>query len=87
AVKPLQVCGAHYFSERNYTTLRGGIGFEVDVMLEHLAQEAVAVVVQAVPKSRRSRVGGYSLIDAVALAGADVAQDVRSPVTESGVPG
>ncbi len=33
AVKQLQARGAHYFTKRIDTTLRGGIGFEIDAML------------------------------------------------------
>ncbi|STT49338.1 type III effector Hop protein [Klebsiella pneumoniae] len=67
AVKQLQARGAHYFTKRIDTTLRGGIGFEIDAMLEQLPQETVAVVVPAMPQSRRILVGGYSVIDSVAL--------------------
>ncbi|ECD5048394.1 four-carbon acid sugar kinase family protein [Salmonella enterica subsp. enterica serovar Everleigh] len=87
AVKLLQARGAHYFTKRIDTTLRGGIGFEIDAMLEQLPQETVAVVVPAMPQSRRILVGGYSVIDSVALSRTDVARDVRTPVTESWVPG
>ena len=51
AVKQLQARGAHYFTKRIDTTLRGGIGFEIDAMLEQLPQETVAVVVPAMPRS------------------------------------
>ena len=87
AVKQLQARGAHYFTKRIDTTLRGGIGFEIDAMLEQLPLETVAVVVPAMPQSRRILVGGYSVIDSVALSRTDVARDVRTPVTESWVPG
>ncbi len=87
AVKQLQARGAHYFTKRIDTTLRGGIRFEIDAMLEQLPQETVAVVVPAMPQSRRILVGGYSVIDSVALSRTDVARDVRTPVTESWVPG
>ncbi len=83
AVKQLQARGAHYFTKRIDTTLRGGIGFEIDAMLEQLPLETVAVVVPAMPQSRRILVGGYSVIDSVALSRTDVARDVRTPVTES----
>ncbi len=75
--------GAHYFTKRIDTTLRGGIGYEIDAMLALLPQETVAVVVPAMPQSRRILVGGYSVIDSVALSCTDVARDVRTPVTES----
>ncbi|MDU4095228.1 MAG: four-carbon acid sugar kinase family protein, partial [Pantoea sp.] len=87
AVKQLQARGAHYFTKRIDTTLRGGIGFEIDAMLAQLPLETVAVVVPAMPQSRRILVGGYSVIDSVALSRTDVACDVRTPVTESWVPG
>ncbi len=44
-------------------------------------------MVPAMPQSRRILVGGYSVIDSVALSRTDVARDVRTPVTESWVPG
>lgn len=87
AVTLLRQRGAHYFTKRIDTTLRGGIGFEIDAMLEQLPAETVAVVVPAMPQSRRILVGGYSVIDSVALSCTDVARDVRTPVTESWVPG
>ena len=81
AVKQLQARGAHYFTKRIDTTLRGGIGFEIDAMLEQLPQETVAVVVPAMPQSRRILVGGYSVIDSVALSRTDVARDVRTSIS------
>lgn len=87
AVEALQTRGAHYFSKRIDTTLRGGIGYEIDAMLALLPMETIAVVVPAMPQSRRILVGGYSVIDSVALSCTDVAHDVRTPVTESWVPG
>ncbi len=87
AVQLLKSRGAHYFTKRIDTTLRGGIGYEIDAMLDLLPQETVAVVVPAMPQSRRILVGGYSVIDSVALSRTDVARDVRTPVTESWVPG
>lgn len=87
AVRQLLAQGAHYFTKRIDTTLRGGIGYEIDAMLAQLPPETVAVVVPAMPQSRRILVGGYSVIDSVALSRTDVAHDVRTPVTESWVPG
>lgn len=86
ATQMLQARGARYFTKRVDTTLRGGIGFEIDAMLEVLPQETVAVVVPAMPQSRRILVGGYSVIDSIALSCTDVAKDVRTPVTETFVP-
>ncbi|CAK9883927.1 MAG: PTS system glucitol/sorbitol-specific EIIB component [Candidatus Erwinia impunctatus] len=86
AVEQLKARGVHYFTKRIDTTLRGGIGYEIDAMLALLPQETTAVVVPAMPQSRRILVGGYSVIDSVALSYTDVARDVRTPVTESWVP-
>jgi uncharacterized protein YgbK (DUF1537 family) len=87
AVQLLKSHGAHYFTKRIDTTLRGGIGFEIDAMLALLPEETLAIVVPAMPQSRRILVGGYSVIDSVALSCTDVAKDVRTPVKESWVPG
>jgi uncharacterized protein YgbK (DUF1537 family) len=86
AVRALKGQGAIHFSKRIDTTLRGGIGYEVDAMLEELAPDTVAVMVPAMPQSRRIVVGGYSIIDGVALSKTPVANDVRTPVTESHIP-
>lgn len=55
-------------------------------MLDQLEEGTVAVVVPAMPQSRRILVGGYSVIDGVALINTPVAQDVRTPVKESYIP-
>ena len=59
---------------------------EIDAMLDQLASDSIAVVVPAMPQSRRILVGGYSVIDGVALINTPVAHDVRTPVTENYVP-
>lgn len=86
AVLTLKEKGAVYFSKRIDTTLRGGIGFEVDAMLEGLDEDTVAIMVASMPQSRRIVVGGYSIIDGVPLAKTPVANDVRTPVTETHIP-
>jgi uncharacterized protein YgbK (DUF1537 family) len=86
ATLALKNMGVKYFSKRIDTTLRGGIGHEIDAMLDVIGEDAVAVVVPAMPQSRRIVVGGYSVIDNVALIRTPVAQDVRTPVKENYVP-
>lgn len=86
ATESLLRLGASQFSKRIDTTLRGGIGPEVEGMLAALSDEHVAVAVPAMPQSRRIVVGGYSIIDSVLLHRTGVAQDVRTPVRESHVP-
>lgn len=86
ATKALQNMGVKYFSKRIDTTLRGGIGIELDAMMDCIGEDAVAIVVPAMPQSRRILVGGFSIIDGVALIRTPVAQDVRTPVYENYVP-
>lgn len=81
----LKRMGVTYFQKRIDTTCRGGIGIEIDAMLDQL-ENTMAVVVPAMPQSRRILVGGYSVIDGVALINTPVAQDVRTPVKENYIP-
>ena len=86
ATKALKKMGVRYFSKRIDTTLRGGIGYEIDAMMEVIGGDVIAVVVPAMPQSRRILVGGYSVIDSVSLIRTPVAQDVRTPVKENYIP-
>ena len=82
----LKNMGVKYFQKRTDTTMRGGIGVEIDAMLDQLSEDTIAVVVPAMPQSRRILVGGFSVIDGVALINTPVAQDVRTPVKENYIP-
>lgn len=86
ATKALLGMGVKYFTKRIDTTLRGGVGVEIDAMMDAIGNDVVAVVVPAMPQSRRILVGGYSVIDGVALINTPVAQDVRTPVHENYIP-
>lgn len=86
ATQALLNMGVCYFQKRIDTTLRGGIGTEIDAMLDLIGEDTVAVVVPAMPQSRRTVVGGFSVIDGTALIRTPVAQDVRTPVKENYVP-
>ena len=86
ATLALKRLGVKYFTKRIDTTLRGGVGVEIDAMLDQIGDDAVAVVVPAMPQSRRILVGGYSVIDGVALINTPVAKDVRTPVKENYIP-
>ncbi|MHB8128288.1 MAG: four-carbon acid sugar kinase family protein [Mobilitalea sp.] len=86
ATQALQRMGVKYFTKRIDTTLRGGVGVEIDAMMDCIGDDVVAVVVPAMPQSRRIVVGGFSIIDGVALIRTPVAQDVRTPVFENYVP-
>lgn len=78
--------GCRYFQKRIDTTMRGGIGVEIDAMLDALGEDTVALVVPAMPGSRRILVGGYSVIDGTALVNTPAARDVRTPVKENYIP-
>lgn len=82
----LKAAGVRYFSKKIDTTMRGGIGYEADAMLDVLGGDTVAVMVTSMPPSKRICVGGYSVIDSVILNETSVAQDVKTPVTECYVP-
>lgn len=86
ATAALKRMGVKYFSKRIDTTLRGGVGVEIDAMMDEVGDDCVAVVVPAMPQSRRILVGGYSVIDGVPLINTPVAQDVRTPVKENYIP-
>lgn len=86
ATQALKKMGVEYFSKRIDTTLRGGVGIEIDAMMDTIQNDIVAVVVPSMPQSRRIVAGGYSIIDSVALVRTPVAQDVRTPVKENFVP-
>lgn len=86
SAEALKKVGARYFSKKIDTTLRGGIGYEIDEMLDFLGEDAIAVVVTAMPPSKRICIGGYSVIDSVILNETSVANDVKTPVKECFVP-
>ena len=86
ATKSLKLLGIQQFSKRTDTTLRGGIGTEIDAMLDELGEEYVAVMVPSMPKSRRIMVGGFSLIEGVPLIKTQVFNDVKTPVRENYIP-
>lgn len=85
-VKELKNMNIKYYSKKIDTTLRGGIGSEVDAMLEFLGESYIAVMVTAMPASRRICIGGHSVIDGVILTETSVAEDVKRPVRECYVP-
>lgn len=86
ATMALKRMGVRYFSKRIDTTMRGKIGVEINAMMDVIKDDIIAVVVPAMPQSRRIVIGGFSVIDGVALINTPVAQDVRTPVTENYIP-
>lgn len=86
AYKALVQHGAKYFTKRIDTTFRGGIGYEVDALLEELPEDTIAIMAAAMPDTKRIVVGGYSIIDGVILTETGVARDVLTPVTQAHIP-
>lgn len=86
AARTLRTMGVRYYSKKIDTTLRGGIGYEVDALLDFLGEDTIAVMVTAMPQSRRVCVGGYSVIDGVLLTETSIARDVKRPVNECYIP-
>lgn len=86
AYKALVQHGAKYFTKRIDTTFRGGIGYEVDALLEELPEDTIAIMAATMPDTKRIVVGGYSIIDGVILTETGVAHDVLTPVTQAHIP-
>ena len=68
------------------STLRGNIGVELEVAIEELAGEK-AVVAPAFPAVGRTTVAGILLVNGVAVAETQFANDPILPVKESHIPG
>ena len=86
ATKALKSTGVTCFSKKIDTTLRGRIGNEIDAMLDTLGGDMVAVMVPAMPQSRRICLNGISIIDGTVLTETPIAQDVKTPVKDAFVP-
>lgn len=78
--------GAVFFTKRIDTTFRGGIGYEVDALLEEMPADTVAIMAAAMPDTHRIVVGGYSVIDGVVLTETGAASDAISPVRQAHIP-
>ncbi|WP_085522780.1 four-carbon acid sugar kinase family protein [Tuberibacillus sp. Marseille-P3662] len=73
------------YCKRIDSTLRGNIGAELDMMLDTLGAESIAIVVPAFPESGRITIGNFSLVEGVPLQETDVAKDPISPLRSSKV--
>jgi uncharacterized protein YgbK (DUF1537 family) len=86
AAKALITDGVIFLGKKIDTTLRGGIGFEIDAILDLLGAHYTAVMVTAMPPSKRICVGGYSIINSTILTETFVGTDVMTPIHESYIP-
>lgn len=64
------------------STLRGNLGAEIDAVLDVFDFDC-AVVAPAFPRIGRITVGGYHLLNQIPLQMTEIAQDPKSPVTDS----
>lgn len=64
------------------STLRGNLGAEIDSLLDTYGFEC-AIVAPAFPRNGRITVGGYHLLHQTPLELTEIAQDPKSPVTDS----
>lgn len=72
------------YGKRIDSTLRGNMGPEIDAMLEALGEKKrIALVAPIFPSSGRVCVGGYLLVNGIALQNTSVAKDPQSPITTS----
>lgn len=94
ATRALMRAGVTCFSKKIDSTLRGGIGYEIDAMLDTLGSgitdrpggSLAAVMVPAMPQSRRICLNGISVIDGTVLTETPVSCDVKTPVRDAFVP-
>lgn len=73
-------------AKRIDSTLRGGLGPEIEAVLDALGSDSMAVVTGAYPASGRTTADGYHYVNGVLLADTNVRHDPLCPVTESHVP-
>ncbi|MDI6601525.1 MAG: four-carbon acid sugar kinase family protein [Thermoanaerobacteraceae bacterium] len=74
-----------YLSKRIDSTLRGNLGSEIDAILDAIGKDYRAVVVPVYPKSNRTCIGGYLLVNGTPLELTEVARDPKSPIASSSV--
>ena len=82
-IKLLQRPDTIFSAKRIDSTLRGNLGRETDAMLDYLGEEYMAFVVQCYPDAKRILVGGYLLVNGVALHKTEAAIDPKNPIDTS----
>lgn len=71
------------YGKRIDSTLRGNLGAEIDGMLDALGDDTVAAVVPVFPDAGRVAVGGYLLVNGIALEETDASKDGKRPINSS----
>jgi len=74
----------HYYKKLD-STLRGNIGVELTAIL-NVGLHDFALVMPAFPKTGRTTIGGYHLLQGIPLSTTEIAKDPKSPVLETYLP-
>src|SRR5699024_11248740 len=63
--------------------MRGNVGNEIDLLLDYVDKESIAVVVPSFPDSERVTIGGYLVVNNIPLHKTDVANNPIMPINTS----
>src|SRR5699024_538139 len=76
-------CNIDFVCKRIDSTMRGNVGNEIDLLLDYVDKESIAVVVPSFPDSERVTIGGYLVVNNIPLHKTDVANDPIMPINTS----
>ena len=76
-------CNIDFVCKRIDSTMRGNVGNEIDLLLDYVDKESIAVVVPSFPDSERVTIGGYLVVNNIPLHKTDVANNPIMPINTS----
>ena len=83
SLQSLDEWGANFICKRIDSTMRGNIGNEIDLILDYIGDDSVAVVIPSFPDSQRISIGGHLVVNNVPLHKTDAANDPIMPIRTS----
>lgn len=83
SLESLFKCDIDFICKRIDSTMRGNVGNEIDLLLDYVGEDNVAVVVPSFPDSGRVTIGGYLVVNNIPLHKTDVANDPIMPINTS----
>lgn len=83
SLESLFKCDIDLICKRIDSTMRGNVGNEIDLLLDYVDEDSVAVVVPSFPDSGRVTIGGYLVVNNIPLHKTDVANDPIMPINTS----
>ena len=83
SLESLFKCDIDFICKRIDSTMRGNVGNEIDLLLDYVDEDNVAVVVPSFPDSGRVTIGGYLVVNNIPLHKKDVANDPIMPINTS----